>query len=64
MDLVDELPELAIVASGVFVVAAPTPLQVVWLIALAVVVIARRRLRGLGLGDGPQGGGGGGGLRV
>lgn len=59
---IDETPELVIVASGVLVVDAPTPLQVIWLVALAAALIVVRRLRdfGSGGGGGPRGGGGGG----
>ncbi len=59
---IDETPELVIVASGVLVVDAPTPLQVIWLVALAAVLMMVRRLRDFGLGGlgGPRGGGGGG----
>jgi hypothetical protein len=59
---IDETPELVIVASGVLVVDAPTPLQVIWLVALAAVLMVVPRLRDFGLGGlgGPRGGGGGG----
>ncbi len=58
MDPDNEMLVLGIVASGVLVVNGPTPLQVVWLIALIGALIVMRRLPGIGL-ENPGGGGGG-----
>ena len=54
---------LAVVGTGVLVVNASTPLQVMWLVVLAAVLVGLRYLRGHRPGDPPDGGGSGGGLR-
>ncbi len=40
-----------VVATGVLVLNAPTPLQVIWLLALTAAVVALGRLRGRVVGD-------------
>jgi hypothetical protein len=54
VDPENEMLVMGIVASGVLVVNAPTPLQVVWLLALTGVLIVMGRRPGL---DSPGGGG-------